>query len=505
MGLWKAITTLVRTAVSPSTWSQSSVTGVGGYNSTDPRRQVLNWNNRPGNSTANALLTANLPNLRAWCRHLERNNPTARAGVEALVALVVGTGIALEPETGDPKSDKLIREQWIEYITSCSVNGLDLYHLQNQGFRDIPTSGELLWRFVVLPERAKAGQIPIAIMPLEAEWLDERIHTTNGIDADGNMQVGPIIYDPYGRPLSYFIRNPELFMNGESEQIPADQIIHDFEKRRSLQGRGEPWLAPIVETLQQERDLIDAELKSAVNTSAMAMVLTSEFHDALDTDEEGTTADPAQSIRLGGVARLYPGEKAEAFSHTRPSQQIKPFREMLRGDIAAALRIPSRFLDRDVSRANYSSMRADMLDTDRLLAPVREWYGHATAGRLYKKVLPYLAIKAGIPVPKKTGYRLLPDGQPYVDPQKDADAAITAIAGGLTTHEKEVGKRGEDYRKVWAQLAKEKAEAEALGLQFETGNVTGNAAVTAVVGAAADANAGDEPTTAPATKQKKAA
>jgi capsid protein len=192
----------------------------------------------------------------------------------------------------------------------------------------------------------------------------------------------------------------------------------------------------------------------------MAMVLTSDIHGPLDTTEEGTTEDPAQAIRLGGVARLFPGEKAEAFSHTRPSQQIKPFREMLRGDIAAALRIPSRFLDRDVSRANYSSMRADMLDTDRLLAPVREWYGHATAGRLYKKVLPYLAIKAGIPVPKKTGYRLLPDGQPYVDPQKDADAALTAINGGLTTHTKEIAKRGEDRQKVWAELAKEKKESK---------------------------------------------
>ncbi len=487
MGLWDAIKTFARTAVSPSTWSQSSTTGVGGYTSTDPRRQVLTWSNRPGNATANQLLTANLPNLRAWCRHLERNNPTARAGVEALVALVVGTGIALEPETGDPKADKLIRDQWLEYIANCSVNGLDLYHLQGQGFRDIPTSGELLWRFVVLPERAKAGQIPVAVMPLEAEWLDERIHSTNGIDANGNMQVGPIIYDPYGRPLSYFIRNPELFMNGESEQVPVDQIVHEFEKRRSLQGRGEPWLAPIVETLQQERDLIDAELKSAVNTSAMAMVLTSEFHDTLDTTEDGDEVDPAQSIRLGGVARLYPGEKAEAFSHTRPSQQIKPFREMLRGDIAAALRIPFRFLDRDVSRANYSSMRADMLDTDRLLAPVREWYGHATAGRLYKKVLPYLAIKAGIPVPKKTGYRLLPDGQPYVDPEKDARAAQLLISAGLTTWDKEISKRGEDRTKVWTQLKKEHEEAAAMGLTFDLSSTNAPAPASTVGAGAPDA------------------
>ncbi len=492
MSLWGDIKKLARTVVSPASWSQSSVTGASGYTATDPRRKVLPWGHRPTNSTANELLTASLPGLRAWCRHLERNNPTARAGVEALTALVVGTGIALEPDTGDDRANRLLREQWNVFIEYCTVNGCGLYHIQNQGFRDIPTAGEILWRFVVLPERAKAGLIPLAILPLEAEWLDERNGAFNSVDKDGNTRVGPILYDPYGRPINYRIRNPDLLASSDVEEIPAEQIVHEFEKRRAMQGRGEPWLAPIVETLQQERDLIDAELKSAVNTSAMAVVLTSDLHDTLDTTEEGTTEDPAQSIAIGSVARMYPGEKVEAFSHTRPSQQIKPFREMLRGDIAAALRIPSRFLDRDVSRANYSSMRADMLDTDRLLAPVREWYGHATAGRLYQAALPYLAIKAGIPLPKKTSYRLLPDGQPYVDPEKDARAAQLLIGAGLTTYEKEVAKRGEDYRKVWEQRAKENAEAAKLGLVLDLSSTNAPAPESTI---------GEQPAQAPASNQ----
>ena len=447
--------------------SSTNIYGNGGYSATDPRRKILSLESRPGNSTANELLTANLPALRAWCRHLERNNPTARAGVEALVALIVGTGISLEPETGDPRTDALIREQWIEYISYCGVSGCDLYHLQSQGFRDVPVSGELLWRLVVLPERAQAGKIPLAILPLEAEWLDDQFGSVNSVDANGNVSVGPIVYDKYGRPISYKIRSPDLFSKQISEEVPASQIIHEFEKRRAMQGRGEPWLAPVIETLKQERDLVDAELKSAVNTAAMAMVITAEYHDALDDSEEGTEQDPAQSVRLGGVARLHPGEDIKALSHTRPSQQIKPFREMLRGDIAAALRIPSRFLDRDIKRANYSSSRADMLDTERLLAPVREWFGHATAGRIYRAALPYLAVKAGIPLPKKDSYRLLPESQPYIDPEKDARASVMALNAGLTTFERELARRGEDYRKIWQQLAKEQKEAAQIGLKID--------------------------------------
>lgn len=467
MGLSRNERNLLRRSATKATWNQSSFGGSTGYSATNLSRKILQQGGRPKNATANELLTANLPSLRAWCRQLERNNPTARAGVEALTALVVGTGIALEPDTGDEKTNEAIREQWVALIEHIGVDGSDLYQLQTRGYREVATAGELLWRYVILPEREAAKQIPLAILPLEAEWLDEQNGTTIGVEPNGDRRVGPILYDRYGRPKSFRLRHPEAQSVQEAEEIPARLVVHEYEKRRSLQGRGEPPLAPLIETLQQERDLVDAELKSAQNTAAMAMVVTSDFHDGVDTTEEGTPEDPAQSVRLGGVGRLAPGDKIEAFSHTRPSQQIKPFREMLRGDIAAALRIPSRFLDRDVSRANYSSMRADMIDTERILGPVREWYGHATAGRLYLTALPYLCVRAGIPMPKKTTYRLLPDGQPYVDPYKDAQAAQLAIAAGLTTWESEIAKRGGDYRKVWKQLAVEHGEAAGLGLTLD--------------------------------------
>jgi hypothetical protein len=157
------------------------------------------------------------------------------------------------------------------------------------------------------------------------------------------------------------------------------------------------------------------------------------------------------------VVRLYPGEKVHAFGHTRPSQQIAPFRQMLRGDIAAALRIPQRFLDRDVSRANYSSMRADMIDTQRLLAPVREMVGHRTIGALYRIAAPFLSAITGVVIDPNR-YRLVPDGQPYVDPLKDIAAAREAIASRLSTYEAEIGARGGDYRQVQQQSLAESVE-----------------------------------------------
>ncbi len=466
---WKRalVRTLALVSKRAATWTAATVGGGAGYVVTDPSRKILSRNRRPVNMTANELLAGSLSELRAYSRNAVRNNPTARAAVDGLRALIVGTGIALEIDTGDAALDKVLRREWQDWIAHCSADGRDLYALQNNGAGEVIEAGELLWRLVVMPERAARGEIPLAVLPLEGEWLDETVSSQIGRNADGTMQAGPVCIDKYGRPVNYRIRNPEMAMLYGAETVQAKDILHVFEKRRSMQARGEPWMSPIIEVMQQERDLVDAELQAAVTCSSLGIAITSKNHDTLDTNEEGTSEDPAQSLRLGGVARLFPGEEITAFSHNRPGQQIAAFRQMLRGDIAGAMRLPQRFLDRDVSRANYSSMRADMIDTERMLAPVREWFGQATCGRLLAEVMPFLCAKAGVKMPARWSYRLLPDGQPYVDPYKDVQGAAMAVAGGFSTWEAEIAKRGGDRSAVWEQLAKERADAKRLGLTLD--------------------------------------
>lgn len=424
----------------------------GGYTATDPRRKLLGQNSWNQNkASANTLLSAAGPLLRSHCRNLERNNPTARAGVEAVTGLVIGTGIALEPDTGDDGLNRQVRDLFNAWMAKVGIDGADIYQMQSRAMREVVVAGEALWRIVPDPNAKPGDPFPIRVLALESEWLSD---TEAMAPVNGCTMAAGVALDRWGQPVFYYLQPPEY---GKPEQVPAKSIIHIFERRRPLQCRGEPWFAPIIETLMNERDLVDAELYAAKQTAAMALVITSEQHDAPDTTEDGTADDPAQAVRLGGVARLLPGEDIKAFGHTRPSQQIAPFRQMLRGDIAAALRIPQRFLDRDVSRANYTSMRCDMLDTERLLAPVREFMGHQTIGALYRLAAPMLSAIVGRPIdPAK--YRLLPDAQPYIDPQKDVAAAALAIASKLSTKESEISKRGGDWRQVEQQAALEAVE-----------------------------------------------
>ena len=135
--------------VGPS-WAGKLTGFLGGYNATDPRRKIIDPQVAlsRGKTTANQLLNGNLSQLRSYCRDLERNNPTARACVEGLSALVVGSGIGLEPDTGDEALDERISEFFKEWCSHCGSNGESIEYLMHLGFREVVVAGESLWRIV---------------------------------------------------------------------------------------------------------------------------------------------------------------------------------------------------------------------------------------------------------------------------------------------------------------------------------------------------------------------
>lgn len=440
---------------------------------------------------------------RARARNAYQNNASARAIVESLVGLIVSTGIDVVPDSGDEDDDKAIREQWVNLVDCIDASGCcDLWELQRQAMRGFPTAGEFLWQIVHLDDPSRP--IPFAIMALEPDQLADA--PIGGI-AEGNTFAEGIEADRYGKPQFYHVLsapaetlhsplggslkpNSGGTQNGVNAygqkvtgaRIPADSIIHGFEKLRPGQIRGEVGLAPVLGTLHQERQLVETELTSAKIGAAPAMAITSKGNgwpgagDPAYT-EQGSGRSAQYDFTPGAVAILGENESIEVLKNDRPSQMIAPFRAMLRGDLAGAMRIPQRYIDRDVSRANYSSMRADMLDTRRLLDPVQTLFGRFAAKRVYELAFVQLATSAGVRIPsdpaelrKKMKCTVHPDGWAYVDPEKDVRAAAAAIAAGLSTWTDEAQRRGGDINQIWKQLEADQAKAEEHGIKPDLGN-----------------------------------
>ncbi len=439
------------------------------YNSTDPRRKFLDgW--RPPQASANQSVSYNLSVLVNQCRHVARTTPLGRSVCEGFKADVVGTGISLLPRSGDEALDKILLKGFLEWAEHAGINGESLWELQWQAAGEYVEAGAVLWRILIMKERLAEGKYPLVILPLDVEWLSE---IAVGPVAAGCTFVRGIEQDKYGRPQFYHIRNPEFGFGGISdfssrgERIPASEIIHSFERRRALQTHGEPLLAPAIERIYQDGELVTIELKAANNTAAMAVAITSDFHD----DAEDADGNPVTDIPLGATVRLHPGEKAEAIHMERPNQLIAPFRSTIRGDVAASCRVSQYWLDRDSSRANYSSARMDQLLSKRLLNPLKQIAGTALAGRPYEMLIEWIMLRAGKSMPMNPqalhqlmAHEIRPDQPEYVDPLKDAEAAAFAIQNNLTTLEKSLADRGMDMSIVLAQRAKENAQLAALGL-----------------------------------------
>jgi capsid protein len=423
---------------------------------------------------------------------------------------MVSTGIDIEPDTGDEKTDARLRAAWVKFTKCASACGKqDLWSLQQQAQRSEMLAGEFLWVLVKTEDYARRG-IPTAVMSVEPDRLSDT--PFDGVQAGAYFDSG-IEYDKYGKPIAYHIRDDaddgaiapprggtlvagsggtkvgsapiSTGKRSGGRRYLAAEVIHGFDVQRPGQIRGEPRLAAILDTLRQESELVEAELTAAKVGAAHSIKIKSTT--PLPSGQADTTlSPPTYDFSPGTVNLLAPGEDAEVMANPRPSQQIAPFRQMLRGDISGATGIPQRYIDRDTSRANYSSMRADMLDTQRVMTPQQMRFGRSAAEELYLKILPELATFAGLSVPSigtmerdtLERCKIMPDGWSYVDPQKDVAAANLAIGSGLTTRQEEIQSRGRDPRQVDRQrfietVEKAKSDVELIKKVQEACNASG--------------------------------
>lgn len=447
---------------------------LGAYSSTDPRRKILSeW--AVQRATANQALAYNIPKLVSQCRQLERTTSSARAVIEGLKTDIIGTGIDVEPDTGDDALNEKLKKAWLSWCEHASADGRSLWELQYQTPGELACGGCIIWRKVILPERVKDGLLPFAITPYEPEWFAPV--AVAPLEKDNIFVMGKEV-DKFNRDKYFHFIDPQYAnlgaVYGTGERVPAEEVIHGFENRRPFQTHGEPWLAVAIERIKQEEDLVSIELRAANNTAAVAVAITSEYHpdETSDADSE-ENKEAVTDLTPGIVARLFPGESVETIENKRPNQLIDPFRRMLQSDIAASCRTSVKWLRKDYSSATFMNTRMEQNDMTRMHKQTQVWLGKFIASEPYKAVFPWLLMSIGMEVPKDPKalrrlmqHKLMPDLPDYVDPVKDVEGAVLAIENNLSTIEEQCAIRGKDYRKILEQREIENKKLEQSGLMM---------------------------------------
>lgn len=447
-----------------------------GYESTSGRDPwFTRWSSRPRSANADTL--RQLPDQRGQSRQLVRNNALAASAINTSVARAIGTGLALSPqphlatlgwtpEQGAAWAAEVSAEfsLWADSPECDWYGELNFYDQQDLVTRARLESGDC---FTVLPDAARTPTMPYALrlQVLEGDRVGNPRNAKEGGEisagvrraAGGGVVTGYHVYRSHpgsSLPDALQLQGDWIEPVGRSGRR---RMLHHFKRVRPEQSRGIPYLAPVISLFKLATDYTDAELKAAVVSAFLTLVVTTE-NGAGPAPVFGTPANPAptpaqpgqqaaaQELALGpaAVIGLAKGEGAEVVNPARPNPQFGTFLQAVFDQIGAGTFVGSELLLKKFS-TSYTAARAAFLDAWKHLLDVRTRTARDFCQPVYETLLAEAVLLGRVRAP---GFFADPrlrwaytralwrgDSQGSLNPKDEVAAFREAIDQRLTTQE----------------------------------------------------------------------
>lgn len=401
---------------------------------------------------ANAVINGPLPRLRARARDVVRNTWWGARIKATVTTHAVGSGVTPLFATGDKELNRRAADAWHAWRRHCDARGqLDLNGQFALACDSIVEAGEVLVQMLPSRDLYRRGLVPLELRLLEPDHIDA---SRDGRAGERVIDAG-IEYAPSGRRLAYWIY-PEHpgsahALRLQSERIASSDMLHVYRIDRIGQGRGVPWVAPV---LLKGRDVADLEeavvVKSRVEACLAAFVSQNGASSRTLSDQVSLQTRQSGSRRieqLSPAAVIY-GEPGESVTTITPSGSMA-FESVLMSAwmcLAAGAGITYDQLTGDMRQANYSSLRAGKIE---FRAFIERFQWLTLAQMLLDPVTDRWAQWAqdfGILPRRPGGYPrewMFPAWQP-IDPIKDMQADILAVRAGRLTWDQFVAAWGFD-------------------------------------------------------------
>jgi lambda family phage portal protein len=452
-------------------------------------------------------------------RDLVRNDPSAGAGVDRLVDMLVGDGWQIVP-TPDARAlgiDPAVARDLARVMRSefrlfsrdprkfcdrhrrMSFNGI-----LRQAGRTIATGAEACAILGYDEARvAQGSRYATCVQPIDPD----RLCNPYNMPPRPNLRGGVEFAADGGTPVAYHIREAHLadwwnsveamtWKRIERETAWGRPIfIHAYEPEREDQTRAVTPFAALVGLLRMLGKHSDTELANAVANSLFTATIESD----LPTDEiadrlAGPRRGDAGTVRadyldrvidhfeknpyaIGGVraAVLPPGTGMKMNSTPRGTAAFGQFQTAFLRKIASRLGISYEQLSHDWSQTNYSSARAALNEVWRMIKRMQSVFAEQYVAPIYLAVLEeafdrgYVAAPKGAPdfwdMPAAWAqFRYIGPGRGYIDPVKEAESAGLRMETLTSTLEIEQADQGLDFIDTLDQLQFEDEELKARGL-----------------------------------------
>lgn len=425
------------------------------YDGAKVGRRTDGWTTNSG--SANTEVFGAGSRLRDRARDLARNNPYGKKAKRVFADNFVGSGIKPRARTKMDRLNKQVMAAWTAWAAECDAEGnCDFYGLEALIVRSIFESGEVFVRF--RDRFASDGlTVPFQLQVLESDYLDtsKNYEVGNG----GYVRQG-IEFDKLGRRAAYWmwsqhpgdatVIQPRL----QSVRIPADQILHVYEKDRPGQIRGVTAYAPVILKMRDLDDYDDAELwRKKIESCFAAFVIQNSGTDGptigniVNTTASGSAGQPVpkrvEAFRPGMIEYLKPGEDVKFGNPSSDANYPAYMRAQLHA-VASGLGITYEQLTGDLSQVNYSSLRAGLVEFRRTIDTLRKQvFIPMFCMPVWKRFIDRAYLAGQI---SKVDYTVSWTAPRFemIDPLKDAQADTLMMRNGTLTLREAIANRGYD-------------------------------------------------------------
>lgn len=440
-------------------------------------------------------------------RELLANEPTAQGGVDRWVDMVVGgnwrpsikpdhehLGITEDQAFAVGRACERAYRLWCDDpLVRCDAEGT--------------LSGSFLLNLIVMEQVVTGDGLGVLRFRPRNDWgfrtqlqvvdADRLSNPDNAPDTD--QLRGGVEKDADGlEPIAYHIRNAHPADRNTAGATSAYQwtriprrtpwgrpvCLHLFEKRRAGQTRGVSRLIAGLTLFKQLQRFTKGELANAVLNALFAATVTSSFDPALVEQQLAATTGGYQELRgeyygeedltLEGVRiqKLFPGDELKFMTSPRERADFGTFSAVFLRAISSGLGITYEQLTGDWSNVNYSSARAAFIEVWRGVRRARAMVASMVANPLLLAIVEDAIDQGLVELPEgapdlyeapaawlRTSWIGPPMG--WVDPVKEAQAALMRIETGLSNWEDECADQGVDFeinlinlarqKKLWAQ------------------------------------------------------
>lgn len=439
------------------------------YEAASPRDS---WRPRRPGASANADHQADALQLRTKSRALVQNVPYIRAGMDALVAATIGTGITQRATGRDSEKLNKLFEAWTKV---CDADGrLDYYGIQAAAYRAMEQDGEVLIR--LRPRRPTDGlPVPLQIQLLEIDWLD----STKTGTYNNNQIVNGIEYDALGAVSAYWLFDQHpgdaaTFRGNRaaSRRIPADNIIHLFPPERPGQGRGFPRLGPVISRVRDLQLYEDAELARKNLETRLSVLASGDISSMANPAAYGESGDNASRARQTGelgelssgvVTELPPGVNVTVVEPKAAPGHVEYVKHQLHV-VATGMGVTYEMISGDMSETTFSSARVRLLDFRRAVQQM-QWL--VVIPKMLDRIHRAFVDAAYLGGKVETRDYAVSFSTPkwdYVNPEQDVKSDLAEIGGGLSSISEKLRQRGYNPDDVYNELKSDIDKLKAMGI-----------------------------------------